>query len=87
MECIKEVGWWIFKTKVVRHNFKPIGVNKFMSSSETFHVHYKCENCGITKKRHFVEKNELLLMGCLPDKIEDIGTFWVDFNELIKNKL
>jgi len=84
MECIKTVGWWIFKTRVVRHNFKPIGVWKFMFSSTSYHVNYKCESCGITEERAFVTKDELLLMGCLPSKIEGIGTFWKDFDKLLK---
>lgn len=74
--CIKVVGWWIFKTKVIIHNYKAYAISKFMRSSDTFHLHSKCENCGITRERAFVEKDELILMGISPKVIEEIGTWY-----------
>jgi hypothetical protein len=73
--CIKEIGWWIFKTKTVIHSWKVSSIGKFMSSSDTFHVHYKCENCGATKTKRFIEKDTLILMGIPVEEIEKI-TNW-----------
>lgn len=73
--CIKIVGWWIFKHKAVIHNYKAYAISKFMRSSETFHLHSECENCGITKERAFVEKDELIMMGISSDVIENIETW------------
>ena len=70
--CIKTVGKWIFKTKVVRHSYRRTSISKFISSSETFHVHYTCEKCGATKTDKFVEKDTLIIMGVSVDELESI---------------
>jgi len=82
MECIKKIGWWIFKDEVVIHNYKLTSVNKFMSSSDTFHVNYKCKKCGATKKERFVEKDTLIKWGIPVEKIEKI----TDWNSYYPNK-
>jgi len=63
MNCIKEKRFLFWKYKVVEHNYKIHRISKFMNSSTTFHVEYKCENCGAIRLRKFVEQDELILEG------------------------
>lgn len=74
MSCIKEVRFLFSKYKVVRHNFKMVGINKFMSCSISFHVHYECEDCGLTKEESFVQADTLILRGISAKVLNDIGT-------------
>ena len=73
--CIKIIGWWIFKSKVVIHTWRISSISKFMDCSDTFHVHYKCKECGATKTSRFIEKDTLILWGIPVSDIEDITAY------------
>lgn len=70
--CIKIIGRWIFKTEVIRHTYERVNISKFMPCSDTFHVHYKCEKCGATKKEKFIEKDALIMQGVPIEELESI---------------
>ena len=61
MDCIKEKKFLFWKWKQVEHNYKMHRISKFMKTSDTFHVDYKCSTCGATYTKKFVEQDELML--------------------------
>lgn len=70
--CVTEVGWWIFKSKEVIHTWRRTHISKFMSSSDTFHEHWKCKVCGATKTDRFVEYDDLLKRGASVEELENL---------------
>jgi hypothetical protein len=72
--CITEVRmlWGLFKWKEVIHNYKRYGIGKFMTCSDTYHVHYECERCGARRTEKFVEKDTLILQGVSVEELESI---------------
>jgi hypothetical protein len=79
--CIKEERFLFWKYKVVRHKYDIIGINKFMYSSDTFHVHYKCKNCGLSKSDSFIEPDTLILNGIAPEILNEVGTDWFSIKQ------
>ena len=72
MDCIKEERFLFWKWKVIHHTYELKRVNKFMWVSQTYHCHYQCTVCGITKTEKFVEKDKLILEGIPVSEIEKI---------------
>lgn len=66
--CIIEKRFLFWKYKVVEHDYRLYQISKFMNSSTDFHVHYVCTKCGAKKEAHFVEQDDLILLG-IPVKI------------------
>lgn len=61
--CIKIKKFLFWKIKTVVHDYKMYRISKFMDSSETYHVGYKCSNCGCSYSDIFVEQDYLILNG------------------------
>lgn len=75
MNCIKEKKFLFWKYKKVEHNYQLNYISKFMDSSETFHLHKKCRDCGITITEKFVDKDTLILLGVPVKEIEKITRY------------
>lgn len=75
MECIKEKRFLFWKYKAIEHTYKMHRVSKFMDSSTTFHVHYRCEVCGAEYSEKFVEQDELLLAGIPVDELKKVTAY------------
>lgn len=72
MDCIKEKKFLLWRWKRVEHNYKMHRIRKFMKSSSTFHVDYKCEVCVAEYTRKFVEQDELILAGISVETLNNV---------------
>ncbi len=72
MECVKSKKFLFWKYQTVDHDYQMFRISKFMKSSDTFHVEFKCSRCGAEKKEKFVEQDDLILAGITVDQLKKI---------------
>jgi len=74
MQCVKEQRFLFLKWRYVEHDYRMYRIIRFMRSSTTFHVEYKCK-CGAKYTRSFVEQDELILAGISVETLNKIDNF------------
>lgn len=73
--CVKNRKTFLFFRWYGRHHYKAVSIWKFMHTSISYHVKYKCELCGVTKEVPFVSAEEIVFSGiCSADKLELVST-------------
>jgi hypothetical protein len=82
MSCIKEGRFLFWKYKNISHSYEMIGIWKFMRSSTSFHVQYKCKGCGLLKEDSFVQPDELIIKGISAKTLNDVSINYVSLKPL-----